>query len=101
MEISDKNPLHINTYVNQVKPTNGSPEAADTKGRTDSGEDSVELSLNARDLKLAQAALKEVPDVRSEAVARVKQQIEDGSYEVKPRKIAAKMITESLINKLP
>lgn len=100
MEISDKNPVQINSYVNQVQQNSAKSEAPDEKGRVASGEDSVDLSQSAKDLKLAQAALRELPDIRSEKVSRLKQQIDDGAYEIKPEKIAGKMIEESLLNKL-
>ena len=100
MEISDKNPVQINSYVNQVQQNSAKSEATGEKGRAASGEDSVDLSQSAKDLKMAQAALRELPDIRSEIVSRLKQQIDDGTYEMKPEKIAGKMIEESLRNKL-
>jgi negative regulator of flagellin synthesis FlgM len=101
MEISDKNPVQINSYVHQVQQNAVSSKAPQGKEGAKPGEDSVELSQTAKDLKLAQAALRDLPDIRSEKVAGLKQQIDDGTYEIKPRKIAGKMIEESLINKLP
>lgn len=101
MEISDKNPVQINPYVNQVQQNKTSFESADVKKHTSPDDDSVDLSQNAKDLKLAQAALTELPDTRSELVSRLKQKIEDGIYDIEPDKIAGKMIKESLLNKLP
>ena len=80
MEISDKNPVQINSYVNQVQQNSAKSEAPNEKGKTGSGEDSVELSQNAKDLKMAQAALRELPDIRTEKFSRLKQQIDDGTY---------------------
>ena len=101
MEISDKNPVQINSYINQVQQKNASSDAPSGKGKTKTGEDSVELSQNARDLTLAQAALRDIPDIRSEKVSELKQQLSEGSYEIKPKIIAGKMIEESLRNKMP
>lgn len=101
MEISDKNPVQINSYINHVQQKSASTDAPSNKEKAKTGEDSVDLSQNARDLKLAQAALRDLPEIRSEKVAALKQQIEDGSYEIEPKKIAGKMIEESLRNKMP
>ncbi len=101
MEISEKNTVQINPYVNQVLQNKTSPQSADVKKQTNPGDDSVDLSQNVKDLKLAQAALTELPDTRSELVARLKKKIDDGTYEIEPDKIAGKMIKESLLNKLP
>jgi negative regulator of flagellin synthesis FlgM len=101
MEISDKNPVQINSYVNQVQQNSAPTEKPSEKGGARTGEDSVELSQNAKDLKLAQAALRELPDIRSEKVSLLKQKIDDGTYEINSTKIAGKMIEESLKNTLP
>jgi negative regulator of flagellin synthesis FlgM len=100
MEISDKNPVQINSYINQVQQKTTSPDTSSGKEKVKAGEDSVELSQNAQDLKLAQAALRDLPDIRSEKVSQLKQQIEEGTYEIKPNKIAGKMIEETLNNKI-
>jgi negative regulator of flagellin synthesis FlgM len=101
MEISDKNPVQINTYVNQVQQDAAASKPPRGNGGAKPGEDSVELSQSAQDLKLAQAALQDLPNIRSEKVARLKQQVDDGTYDIDPPKLAGKMIVESLINKLP
>ena len=101
MEISEKNPVQINSYINQVQQKNSSSDTSSGKEKVKAGEDSVDLSQSAKDLKLAQAALRDLPDIRSEKVSQLKQQIEEGTYEIKPEKIAGKMIEETLRNKLP
>ena len=101
MEISEKNPVQINSYVNQVQQKNTSSDKSSSKEKVKAGEDSVDLSQSAKDLKLAQAALRDLPDIRSEKVSQLKQQIEAGTYEIKPEKIAGKMIEETLRNKIP
>lgn len=100
MEISDKNPVQINTYVNQVQQNSAPSAKTSQNGGTRTGEDSVDLSQSAKDLKLAQAALQELPDIRSEKISHLKQQIDDGTYDISATKIAGKMIEESLKNKL-
>lgn len=41
-------------------------------------------------------AIRGTPDVRSDRVESIKQQIENGTYKVDSEKLAAKMLTESL-----
>lgn len=96
MEITDKNPIQITPYVSQIQQKAQSAETEGEKGRANVGGDSVELSQNARDLQKAQQALQELPDIRQDKVAALKQQIENGTYDIRADKIAANMIKESL-----
>ncbi len=41
-----------------------------------------------------------IPDIREEKVAKIKAQIQNGTYQVEEKKLAAKMIKESLLNEL-
>jgi len=60
--------------------------------------DKVEISTEARErkLKAIRGFLDEVPDVREEKVAALKTAIEDGTYRVKGKEIAKKMIKEGI-----
>jgi negative regulator of flagellin synthesis FlgM len=60
--------------------------------------ESVEISSRAVEMKNARDALGTQPDVRAEKVEQVKSQIDQGTYEVKSRQIAEKIIRDSLIN---
>ena len=98
MEITEKNTIQITPYVNQVQQNGQTAETEDEKGRANVGEDSVELSQSARDLQRAQKALPDLPDIREDKVAALKQQIENGTYNIRADKIAANMLKESLCN---
>lgn len=98
MEITEKNPIQLNPYVNQVQPNAQATETEGEKGRANVGEDSVELSQSARDLQKAQKTLQDLPDIREDKVAALKQQIENGTYDIRADKIAANMLKESLSN---
>jgi negative regulator of flagellin synthesis FlgM len=100
MEITDKNPIQMTAYVNQAQQNAQAAETEGEKGRAHVGEDSVELSQNARELQKARQALQDVPDIRQDKVAALKLQIESGAYELRADKIAANMIKESLKNDL-
>jgi|OpeIllAssembly_1097287.scaffolds.fasta_scaffold10172_4 negative regulator of flagellin synthesis FlgM len=62
--------------------------------------DTVVISDAAKRIQEAQSQIQAIPDVRADKVAELKAQIENGSYEIKPDKIAGKMIRESLLNDL-
>jgi len=92
MEISNKvPPIQSTPHVKQ-------PSAAEQKqavAKAAKG-DQVELSAKARELQAARETIRQMDDVDHEKVARVKAQIEAGTYKVDADKIAGKMIEESL-----
>jgi len=59
-------------------------------------EDKVELSSVAKDLQRAAEIAKATPDVRADKVAALKEKVESGNYEVDSKKVASKMIVDSL-----
>src|SRR4051812_38037455 len=58
-------------------------------------QDSVAVSERARELSRAQEAVESAPDIRADKVARLKQQIENGSYSVPAEMVAEKLLDES------
>ncbi|MBF0551494.1 MAG: flagellar biosynthesis anti-sigma factor FlgM [Deltaproteobacteria bacterium] len=58
--------------------------------------ETVHLSSRARDINKVRDTLKTVPDVRTDVVARLKDSIAQGTYQVSGEKVAEKMITEHL-----
>ena len=63
-------------------------------------EDKVVLSQEAKKIQEAKKLMDSIPDIREEKVAKIKAQIENGTYQVEEKKLAAKMIKESLLNEL-
>ena len=100
MEITPKDSVNIEAYVNQVQDkdkvdaTSEQPEKQQTKA------DTVVLSDMAKKVQEAQKQLKAMPDVREDKVAQLKEQIENGTYEINEEKIADKMLKDSLLNDL-
>jgi negative regulator of flagellin synthesis FlgM len=96
MEISDKvPPLAKTPYVKQAAKPVEKPAAAQV-AKTDR----VELSARAKELLAAREAIAGMDDVDHEKVARIKAQIEAGTYKVDAGKIADKMVDESLLDDL-
>jgi len=99
MAPSDKNPVIIDRYKKKNQQNDTSVDSSENKGRPVSGAGN-EMSPKARELQNAQKALKEIPDVREDKVARLKKEIENGTYEIDAEKTAENMIKESLTNDL-
>ena len=98
MEIEKSQGIQIDAYVNQVHdknkvdPSNSKPDKAAAKT------DTVVISDAAKRIQEIRNQLDAVPDVREEKVAQLKNQIENGTYEINADKIAEKIIREGLIN---
>jgi negative regulator of flagellin synthesis FlgM len=100
MEITPKDSVNIEAYVNQVQDkdkveaTPEQPEKQQTKA------DTVVLSDTAKKVQEAQKQLETMPDVREDKVAQIKEQIENGTYDMDEEKIAGKMMKDALLNDL-
>ncbi len=94
MEISGKAPpLAKTSYVKQVaKPVEKPAAAPVAKG------DRVALSARAKELQAAREVITKMDDVDHKKVARIKAQVEAGTYKVDAAKIAEKMIDEALLD---
>ena len=97
MKIINKN-LNINiaSYGNRI----GKKSKIDSKSNGKSGaitnEEKVAISSNANELKKASDAIKSVPEIREEKIMRIKEQIENGTYEIDKKKIAENIIADIL-----
>ena len=100
MEITPKDSVNIDAYVNQVQDkdkvdaTSEQPEKQQTKA------DTVVLSDTAKKVQEAQKQLETMPDVREDKVAELKEQIENGTYNIDEDEIAGKIIKDALLNDL-
>ena len=100
MEITPKDSVNIEAYVNQVQekdkvePTSDQPEKQQVKA------DTVELSDMGKRVQEANKQLENIPDIREDKVAQLKEQVENGTYEIDAEKVADKMLRDSLLNDL-
>ena len=98
MEINGNQGIGIDAYVNQVQDKNkvGTPDNKSEKSAVKA--DTVVISDAAKRIQEARRQLDDIPDVREDKVSQLRNQIQNGTYEINADKIAAKMIKEGLLN---
>ncbi len=92
--------MEISGKIPPLEPTRHgrkSAEPVEKPAKAVSGTDRVELSSRAKELQAAQAAVKQMDEVDHEKVARIKKQIQSGTYKVDAHKVAGKMLEDSLL----
>ena len=98
--IESNRPADIRAYISQASRLRRKENASDNKTTLGSSEDRVLLSPMAKEIQMAKSQLQEIPDVRVEKVAEIKNQIAQGSYQVSSERIAHRLMSESLLNEL-
>lgn len=101
MKIEGENTyIKLDAYLNNVKDKQTTDTSVRTVHTEAVKEDKVVLSPEVREFQRAKKLIGSIPDVRDEKVAMVKKEIEAGTYQIDGKKIAHKMIKESLLNEL-
>ena len=101
MKIVGKNPsINLEAYQKSIRDKNRVQESAKQPAEGVMKEDKVVLSAEVKRIQEAKILLDSVPDIREEKVAQIKAQIENGTYQVEEKKLAQKMMKESLLNEL-
>lgn len=100
MEITPKDSVNIEAYVNQVQDKDKVDAAAEKAEQQPAKTDTVVISNAAKNIQEVQRQLEAIPDVREDKVAQLKEQIENGTYEIDEEKIADKMLKDALLNDL-
>jgi len=98
MEIGNNPGVQIDAYVNQVQDKNKVDPSENKSDKAAAKTDTVVISDAAKRIQEARSQLDEVPDVNEEKVAQLRNEIENGTYEINADQIAGKMIREGLIN---
>lgn len=99
MEITPKdNTLNIDAYVNNINDKQKTDNASDKAEKNVAKTDTVNISDAAKEIQEVRKQLDDIPDVRTEKVQQLKNEIENGTYEIKSEEIADKMLRESLFN---
>ena len=107
MEISGKNPLirleHYTRHARQTAHLNGEGEVRARRQNTSAisaDRDDVLLSPLAREILDVRKKLPEMPEMRTDRIAELKQRIAAGRFVIDPDRIAGRMIAEGLITDL-
>ncbi len=99
MKINDQN-AYINFDARATRPHDGARPSDDavSTGKAPSSTDKVVLSPKARELQDARVELERLPDIDARRVARIRHQIEKGTYEIDGGVIAERMLGEMQLN---
>ena len=81
----------VNKFKNESVEKNETAAVAGEKGSRQ-GADRVELSTNGTELERLKKDMQLVPDIRSDKVAQLKEQIDAGAYQVDAKEVAGKML---------
>ena len=101
MKISGNNPsVNLDAYLRNAKNGGKVKDSKESNGKLSGSEDAVTLSPKAKEIQEAKRLLESLPDIREEKIAKIKQQIDEGDYRIDEKRIAEKMIEESLLNEL-
>ena len=100
MEITPKDSVNIESYVNQVQDKDKVDNTPEQTEKQQTKADTVVLSDTAKKVQDAQEQLKTIPDVREDKVAQLREQIENKTYDMDEEEIARKMISDALMNDL-
>jgi negative regulator of flagellin synthesis FlgM len=98
MEIEKNQGVLIDAYVNQVHDKNKVDPSDNKSDKTAAKTDTVVISDAAKRIQEVRSQLDAVPEVDEEKVARLRKEIEAGTYQPGADEIAGKMIKEGLIN---
>ena len=98
MEIHNNQSIGIDAYVNQVHDKNKAEAPENKPEKSVAKSDTVVISDAARRVQETRKQLDEIPDVREDKVAQLRNQIQNGTYEIDAERIAGKMIKEGLLN---
>jgi negative regulator of flagellin synthesis FlgM len=98
MEIDKNAGIQVDAYVNQVHDKNKAGPAEEKAENAAAKTDTVVISDAAKRIQEARAQLDEIPDVRADKVTELRNQIQNGSYEINAEKTAEKLLKEHLGN---
>jgi negative regulator of flagellin synthesis FlgM len=100
MKVSDsKSPSGAIQYLQQNQKLNQPDKAQNApEGKPSHEEDRVDLSQEAKDLKKIHDALADAPEVRTEKVEALQQQVQENRYQVNSPAVADKMVRQALMD---
>lgn len=88
-------PPYLTNAVQSTTTTTGKPGAEEkTAVGNAASSDRVQLSQDYQDMAQAQKAISGSGDIRTEKVQQIQNQLNSGTYQIKPDEIAGKMLDE-------
>lgn len=96
MEIDKSQGIQVDAYVNQVHDRKKADQATDQAKESATKTDTVVISDAAKRIQEARAQLDKLPDVREDKVAELRDQIQNGTYQMDAEKTAGKLLKEHL-----
>ena len=96
----DNNGLLINlkAYKNTFKAQTKADNSTIRQTHSTTKDDRVHLSVEAKQVQDCEKLLPSVPDIREDKVAKIKSDIENGTYQIDIKKIGDKILTDLLVN---
>mgnify|MGYP001609598257 CR=1 FL=1 len=78
------------------KEGSGKGGSSESSSKAGGSSEQIVLSSKAKDIQRAQEAVRAAPDIRTDKVNRIKQELSDGTYKVNTRDVAEKMLKNIL-----
>ena len=106
MMISDKQLMAaLKTNVNRTAALDRAEEIKSLRGASDNvakalQTDDLSLSSQAREVMKVRRALDNMPPVRQDKLAEIKEQVQSGTYEVSSGDLAEKILGRAVVNRL-
>ena len=102
MEISDKNPsMDVSNFVQDIQQDKqAGKQAASEKTPVEKEDVKVNLSSQSQEISRLKNEMASVPDVRSDKVNELKNQVVNGTYKVDGNLVALNMIKESILDEI-
>ena len=97
MKISESNANYgRQLYMKEVSEATPAKQGEQAKGQERSTGDKVTLSRDSRDMQIARDAVMNTPDIRTEKVEELRNEVKAGRYVVSADKVADKMIASAI-----
>jgi len=97
MKISESNANYgRQLYMREVSDANPAKQGAQAKGPERAAGDKVTLSRDSRDMQIARDAMMNTPDIRTEKVEELRNEVKEGRYAVPADKVADKIIASAI-----
>ena len=100
MEINGTNPLIVSNSKVQRLDSPQQSERALKSGVEHPDSDRLDLSARSREISHLNELIQSTPDVREDKVEKVRQELENGTYNVKAEKIAEKILGGDLLDEV-